>query len=237
MAQKWLGEGGAAALSLCSGFEEGAAALAAARLMHSSWEGSRETVRKQERAVGMLMHGITSASLPKAPLPRMEPFPGAGGITKGFSAHFASSTPAWAAPGSRIVLWETMAEARAAQAGTGITPQAAPSDAALCSDPFRSAGLQDSPSATVAWERTSVYAGRGWALYYHRPQWGKSSEKVFQVLFLSLCGCGGGRNRTGGSWGGLRGVAKAQGALLCCFKSHRAHALATSLWRLALCIL
>lgn len=33
-----------------AGFEEGAAALAAARLMHSSWEGARERVRKQERA-------------------------------------------------------------------------------------------------------------------------------------------------------------------------------------------
>lgn len=52
----------------------------------------------------MLMPGIRAASLPRAPLPGMEPFPGGGGITKGFSAHSASSIPAWAAPGSRIVL-------------------------------------------------------------------------------------------------------------------------------------
>lgn len=155
----------------------------------------------------MLMPGIRAASLPRVPLPGMEPFPGAGGITKGFSAHSAPSTPHWAAPGSRIVLWEPMAGAGAARAGTGIAPGDAPSDAALCSDPFRGAGLQrpwgmDSPSATVAWEPTSGCAGRGWALSYHRPQWGKSSEKGFKVLFLSLCGRGGGRNRTGGSRGG-----------------------------------
>lgn len=89
----------------------------------------------------------------------------------------------------------------------GITLQDAHSDAVLYSDPFRGAGLQvpwgmDSPSATVAWEHTSVCAGRGWPLSYQRPQWGKSSEKVFKVLFLSLCGCRGGRNKTGGSWDG-----------------------------------
>lgn len=158
----------------------------------------------------MLMPGIRAASLPRATLPGIEPFPGTGGITKGFSAHSAPSTPFWAAPGSRIVLWESMAGAGATQAGTGITPQGqhhAPSDAVLCSDSFRGAGLQgpwgmDSPSATVAWKPTSVCAGRGWALSYDRPQRGKSSEKGFKVLFLSLYGCGGGRSRTGGSWDG-----------------------------------
>lgn len=52
----------------------------------------------------MLMPGIGTAILPRAPLPGMEPFPRAGGITRGFSAHSASSTPAWAAPCSRIAL-------------------------------------------------------------------------------------------------------------------------------------
>lgn len=107
----------------------------------------------------------------------------------------------------------------------GITLQDAHSDAALCSDPFRGAGIQvpsgmDSPSATVAWEHTSVCAGRGWALSYQRLQWGKSSEKVFKVLFLSLCGCGGGGGKEQ-DWrelGWLRGVAKAWG--LCCAASN-----------------
>lgn len=150
----------------------------------------------------MLMPGIRAARLPG-----MEPFPGAGGITKGFSACSAPSSPAWAAPGSRTVLWEPVSGAGAARAGTGIAPRDVPSGAALCSDPFRGTGLRgpwgmDSPSATVAWEPTSVCAGRGWALSYHRPQWGKSSEKEFRVLFLSLYRYGGERNRTGGIWGG-----------------------------------
>lgn len=90
----------------------------------------------------MLMPGIRAASLPRAPLPGMEPFSGAGHIFKGFSVHSAPSTPAWAAPGSRLVLWEPMAGAGAAQASAGITPQDAPSDAAQCSGPFRGAGFQ-----------------------------------------------------------------------------------------------
>lgn len=128
--------------------------------------------------------------------------------------------------------------AEAARAGTGITPQDAASDAALCSNPFKGAGLQvpwgmDSPSATVAWESTSVCAGRGWALSFHRP---KSSEKAFKVLFLSLCGCreeGTGLEGAGVAERGSQGM----GALLCCFKPHRAQTLAASLCRLALCVL
>lgn len=86
-------------------------------------------------------------------------------------------------------------------------PGNALSDAVLCSDPFRGAGLQgpwgmDSPSATVAWEPTLGCAGRGWPLSYHRLQWEKSSEKEFKILFLSLCGRRQGRNGTGGSRGG-----------------------------------
>lgn len=41
----------------------------------------------------MLMPGIGAASLPRAPLPRMEPFPGAGGITKGASVPVLPLSP------------------------------------------------------------------------------------------------------------------------------------------------
>lgn len=41
----------------------------------------------------MLVPGIGAVSLPRAPLPGMEPVPAAGGITEGFSAHSASFMP------------------------------------------------------------------------------------------------------------------------------------------------
>lgn len=127
MAQKLGGWGGeAAALSLCIWLPGSACCPGCC------WTDARAAGKGMERGSGSRRGGsgglqgrCQCCQLPRAPLTGVETFPGVGGIGKGSYARSVPSSPAQAAPGSRVLLHEV-------GAGTGFPPQNAPSDAALC---------------------------------------------------------------------------------------------------------